>query len=141
MLTEILTLVSAVLTFVAVIVMTTLGVLTIYKLMKRDPEQELARQNNQERSDSTQLKLIVIGIVSSILCIVSEVSGWVLTLIFQQDFSPISIEVNFGMCLFVLNNVLNFPVYLIVFFGNCIHFNPQGNVEIPLGPLQNGQWS
>ena len=61
-------------------------------------------------------KLVLIGVINSILGIVSEITMWIVFFVSLAAYKTSSC-LTFAWCLFMLNNVLNFPVYLIIF--NC----------------------
>ena len=111
---------SVALTFLEVVVLIVLSVLTIYKLKKDDPDRVLVRQNVQVGTNTKiEHKLVVIGVINSILAVTSEVSCWVVLFISLASYKPHSCPSHDAWCLFILNNVLNIPVYLIILKGNC----------------------
>ena len=111
---------SVFLTFVAVVVLTVLCALTICKLKKTDPDRDFVRQNIQAGPNSNnERKLVLIGVINSILGIVSELTMWVVFFVSLAAYKNSSC-LTFSWCLFIMNNVLNFPVYLIIFHCKCI---------------------
>ena len=114
---------SVLLTFVSVTVMTVLCVLTICKLQKPDPDRILVRQNSRtsrasRANTNIERKLVIIGVINTILGIISEMAMWIIFVVSWATYKCPSC-LTFTWCLWILNNVLNFPVYLAIFHCGC----------------------
>ena len=114
---------------VQVVIMTILSALTIYTLKRSDPDRDLARQNIRRVGVITKLerKLVVVGVITSVAAIVSEIAGPVGFYSCHSMFSNVPTCLSFAFGLFILNNVFNIPIYLWIFHAATLCACPMGN--------------
>ena len=109
--TSLLILFSAAMAFAAATAITIVNTLTIIKLRKKDPVIEASRVTNP--NNELERKLIIIGIVTSLFAIGSEMCSWVCFFLFSEFFD-LSTSLLLSWCIFITNKVFNCPTYIVI---------------------------
>ena len=109
------------LTYLTVGFLIILCILTIVKLKMKNNDRDLARQNLPTEAENSIIenKLVLICLINSILAIISEMNSYIFLLVTWIKYELITCQ-TIHWCLLILNNVFNFPVYMIILQFNCI---------------------